>query len=36
MVNATRDKPQLPAPEDVARLKSDPQIAAFFDQRPKD
>lgn len=30
MVNAERDRPQLPSPEDLARLKSDPQIAAFL------
>jgi mannose-6-phosphate isomerase-like protein (cupin superfamily) len=30
MVNARRDKPQLPTAEDLARLKADPQIAAFL------
>ena len=30
MVNATRDKPQLPSPEDVAELQADPKIAAFL------
>ena len=34
MVNAARDKPQLPAPEDVARLRKNPAIAAFFDDKP--
>jgi len=33
MVNAERDKPQLPAPDDVARLRRNPAIAAFFDDR---
>jgi hypothetical protein len=31
MVNARRDKPQLPKEEDVARLKADPRIAAFLE-----
>ncbi len=30
MVNATRDKPQLPSPEDLASLCSDPTVAAFL------
>jgi mannose-6-phosphate isomerase-like protein (cupin superfamily) len=30
MVDATRDKPQLPSPDDLARLESDPKIAAFL------
>jgi quercetin dioxygenase-like cupin family protein len=30
MVNATRDKPQLPSPEDLAKLQADPEIAAFL------
>ena len=30
MVNARRDKPQLPSPPDLARLKADPVIAAFL------
>jgi hypothetical protein len=30
MVNATRDKPQLPSPEDLAELQADPAIAAFL------
>jgi quercetin dioxygenase-like cupin family protein len=29
MVNAARDRPQLPTPEDLARLRADPAIAAF-------
>jgi mannose-6-phosphate isomerase-like protein (cupin superfamily) len=33
MVNAERDKPQLPTPEDVARLRSNPAIAAFLDDK---
>ena len=31
MVNARRDKPQLPKEEDLARLKADPSIAAFLE-----
>ena len=30
MVNAERDKPQLPTEDDLTRLKSDPAIAAFL------
>jgi mannose-6-phosphate isomerase-like protein (cupin superfamily) len=30
MVDAQRDKPQLPTPEDLARLKADPAIAEFL------
>jgi mannose-6-phosphate isomerase-like protein (cupin superfamily) len=30
MVNARRDKPQIPSAADLARLKADPQIAAFL------
>jgi hypothetical protein len=30
MVNATRDKPQLPSPEDLAKLREEPAIAAFL------
>ena len=29
MVNAARDRPQLPTPDDLARLCADPAIAAF-------
>ena len=35
MVNAERDKPQLPSAEDVARLRRNPAIAAFLDNKPK-
>jgi mannose-6-phosphate isomerase-like protein (cupin superfamily) len=35
MVNATRDKPQLPSHEDVAALHADPAIAAFLGNRPR-
>jgi mannose-6-phosphate isomerase-like protein (cupin superfamily) len=35
MVNAERDKPQLPTAEDVARLQTDPAIAAFLRDEPK-
>src|SRR6188508_1546076 len=31
MVNAQRDKPQLPTADDLAQLKADPKIAAFLD-----
>jgi mannose-6-phosphate isomerase-like protein (cupin superfamily) len=34
MVNATRDKPQLPSADDLARLKADPKVAAFLEARP--
>jgi mannose-6-phosphate isomerase-like protein (cupin superfamily) len=30
MVNARRDKPQLPSPSELAHLKADPAIAAFL------
>ena len=30
MVNATRDKPQLPSAEELAKLKSDPVVAHFL------
>jgi mannose-6-phosphate isomerase-like protein (cupin superfamily) len=33
MVNAERDRPQLPTAEDVARLRRNPAIAAFFDDK---
>jgi hypothetical protein len=35
MVNAARDKPQLPSAEDLARLKSDAKIAAFLRDVPE-
>jgi mannose-6-phosphate isomerase-like protein (cupin superfamily) len=35
MVNATRDKPQLPTQEDLARLKAEPAIAAFLGSAPQ-
>jgi quercetin dioxygenase-like cupin family protein len=31
MVDAERDKPQLPTPKDIERLKQNPAIAAFLD-----
>jgi mannose-6-phosphate isomerase-like protein (cupin superfamily) len=34
MVNAERDKPQLPTPDDVARLRENLAIAAFLDDKP--
>jgi mannose-6-phosphate isomerase-like protein (cupin superfamily) len=33
MVNAERDKPQLPTPEDVARLRKNAAIAKFLDDK---
>lgn len=30
MVNAVRDRPQLPTTEDLARLRANPQVAAFI------
>lgn len=35
MVDAQRDKPQLPMPEDVARLRRNPAVAAFLDGKPR-
>jgi mannose-6-phosphate isomerase-like protein (cupin superfamily) len=35
MVNAERDKPQLPSAQELARLKADPAIAAFLRDEPK-
>jgi hypothetical protein len=34
MVNAKRDKPQIPSVEDLARLSSDARIAAFLRDEP--
>ena len=34
MVNAERDRPQLPSTDDVARLRQNPAIAAFLDDKP--
>jgi len=34
MVNAQRDKPQLPTAEEVARLRQNAAIAAFLDDKP--
>ncbi len=34
MVNAVRDKPQLPSAEDLAQLKSDENVAAFLGDDP--
>ncbi len=31
MVNALRDKPQLPTEQDIAGLRADPAVAAFLD-----
>jgi quercetin dioxygenase-like cupin family protein len=35
MVNAVRDKPQLPSAEDLARLTSDAKVAAFLRGEPQ-
>jgi mannose-6-phosphate isomerase-like protein (cupin superfamily) len=35
MVNATRDKPQLPSRDDLGKLAADPAIAAFLAGTPK-
>jgi mannose-6-phosphate isomerase-like protein (cupin superfamily) len=35
MVNATRDKPQLPSQEDLAALQVEPAIAAFLGNQPR-
>jgi mannose-6-phosphate isomerase-like protein (cupin superfamily) len=35
MVNAVRDKPQLPTAEDLARLTADPAVAAFLGNEAK-
>jgi mannose-6-phosphate isomerase-like protein (cupin superfamily) len=35
MVNATRDKPQLPSAEDLAKLQSDQAVAAFLRNEPE-
>jgi mannose-6-phosphate isomerase-like protein (cupin superfamily) len=34
MVNAERDRPQLPTPEELAALQANPDIAAFLRNRP--
>jgi quercetin dioxygenase-like cupin family protein len=34
MVNAARDKPQLPSPDELRALRADPRVAAFLDGRP--
>ena len=35
MVNAERDKPQLPSAQDIARLETQPDIAAFLNDKPR-
>lgn len=35
MVNAARDRPQLPSPEDLARLTSDAKVASFLNGEPQ-
>jgi mannose-6-phosphate isomerase-like protein (cupin superfamily) len=34
MVNTERDKPRLPSPDDLARLREDPKVAAFLGGEP--
>ena len=34
MVNVERDKPRLPSPDDLARLRADPRVAAFLRGEP--
>ena len=34
MVNAARDKPQLPTADDLASLEAEPRIAAFLRGEP--
>src|SRR6266446_2191544 len=36
MVNAIRDKPQLPSPDDLVGLEADSEVAAFLHNRPKE
>ncbi len=36
LVNARRDKPQLPTEQDVAALRKNPAIAAFLDGKPRE
>jgi hypothetical protein len=35
MVNAERDKPQLPSPDDVASMRTSADIAAFLNDKPR-
>ena len=35
MVNAERDKPQLPSAEDLARLQTQPDVKAFLSNEPR-
>ena len=35
MVNASRDKPQLPSPADLAALERNPEVAAFLRNDPR-
>jgi hypothetical protein len=35
MVNAERDKPQLPSTDDIARMSANPDIAAFLNDKPR-
>ena len=35
MVNAERDKPQLPSTDDIARMNKNPGVAAFLSDKPR-
>jgi mannose-6-phosphate isomerase-like protein (cupin superfamily) len=35
MVNAERDKPQLPGPDDITRMSTNADIAAFLNDKPR-
>jgi S-methyl-1-thioxylulose 5-phosphate methylthiotransferase len=35
MVNAERDKPQLPSTDDIARMNKNPDVAAFLSDKPR-
>jgi quercetin dioxygenase-like cupin family protein len=35
MVDAERDKPQLPSADDIARMSADPDVAAFLNDKPR-
>jgi hypothetical protein len=34
MVNVDRDKPRLPSPDDLTRLRENPKVAAFLRGEP--
>ena len=35
MVDAARDKPQLPSADDIARMRADADVAAFLNDKPR-